>query len=178
MTFTEADYFAIRNDLLKEEQTAVLAVERKYMSTLLTLIEGIADDICQDFYNAVELRPFWVNYAPKQRGRAPTGTAIPWGDMGEKTIIARLGRAIERSNLQATHPGVPVGGDARLATTDALIHFDVKLTGPNDRADEIVASPYQISGDGRHWDNGVRNSKEVVQGRRARMEFQPQLPPF
>ncbi len=41
----------------------------------------------------------------------------------------------------------------RLMTNDALIHLDIKITGPNDRADEIVASPNQISGDGADWDN-------------------------
>ena len=76
-------------------------------------------------------------------------------------------------------PGLPLGGDIRFATSNALIHFDVKLTGPNDRADEIVASPHQISGDGVGWENnGVVNSPATVTGARASMVFQPELPPF
>jgi hypothetical protein len=178
MPFTETDYFAIRTELLTEEQSVILAIEHKYMGELLDIVKSIAEDVYQDFEKAVELRPFWVNYAPRQRGRAPTDTAVPWGDMGEKTIISRLGRAIGEKYPHLTHPGVPVGGDARLATSDALIHFDIKLTGPNDNANELVASPYQISGDGSQWVNGVINSRELIKGPRAKMEFQPQLPPF
>lgn len=178
MPFSEIDYFAIRTDLIKEEQATILAAERKYMGELLDIVKSVAEDIYQDFEKAVELRPFWVNYAPRQRGRASTDTAVPWGDMGEKTIIARLSRAIAEKYPELTHPGVPVGGDARLATSDAFIHLDIKLTGPNDNANELVASPYQISGDGSQWVNGVINSREVVMGPRATMEFQPQLPPF
>ena len=63
-------------------------------------------------------------------------------------------------------------------TSDALIHFDIKVTGPNDRADEVVASPNQVSGDGVQWDRGVVNSAVMVQGLRATMQFQPELSPF
>lgn len=178
MPFIEADYFAIRAELLREEQATILTAERKYMGELLDIVKSVAEDIYQDFEKAVELRPFWVNYAPRQRGRAPTDTAVSWGDMGEKTIIARLGRAIAEKYPELTHPGVPVGGDSRLATSDALIHLDIKLTGPNDNANELVVSPYQISGDGSQWVNGVINSRELVRGLRATMDFQPQLPPF
>lgn len=176
--YNEIDYFAIRSELLGREQAAILASERKYMTELLDVVQSVAEDIYQDFQQALELRPFWLNYAPRQRGRSPKDESIPWGDMGEKTIIARLGRAIGAKYPELTHPGVPVGGDSRLATSDALIHFDIKLTGPNDNPDEIVASPYQISGDGALWENGVRNTRELVRGPRATMEFQPQLPPF
>lgn len=176
--YSETDYFATRAKLMKDEQAAIPTSERKYMAELLDLARSVAEDIYQDLQQAVELRPFWLNYAPRQRGRSPKDESIPWGDMGEKTIIARLGRAIATKYPELTHPGLPVGGDFRLATTDALIHFDIKLTGPNDNPDEIVASPYQISGDGARWVNGVINSRETINGPRATMEFQPQLPPF
>ena len=77
-----------------------------------------------------------------------------------------------------TFPGLPFGGDVRFATDDALIHFDVKMTGPNDRTDEVVAPQQQISGDGSVCDNGIRNGSFLVQGQRASMQFYPKLPPF
>jgi len=77
-----------------------------------------------------------------------------------------------------TYPGLPLGGDIRFATSDALIHFDIKLTGPNDNQNEIVASPHQISGDGLLWKDGVVNSPVKVIGSKAEMRFQPELPPF
>lgn len=176
--YSESDYFATRTELLRDEQETILYLEHKYMFELLAIVRSVAEAIHLDFQDAVELRPFWINYAPRQRGRAPKDESIPWGDMGEKTIIARLGRAIATKYPELTHPGVPVGGDSRLATSDALIHLDIKLTGPNDNPNEIVASPYQISGDGARWENGVVNSRQIVKGPRATGEFQPQLPPF
>ena len=76
-------------------------------------------------------------------------------------------------------PGLPLGGDIRFATTDAVVHLDLKLTGPRDNPDEIVASPHQISGDSAGWEGeGFRNSLVMVTGPRRRMPFQPTLPPF
>lgn len=98
--------------------------------------------------------------------------------MGEKTISSRFIREITLKASSFTFPGLPLGGDVRFATADALIHFDVKLTGPNDNPGEIVASPHQISGDGRFWHNGVMNSPVVVTGPKASMQFQAELPPF
>lgn len=135
-------------------------------------------DIYKDFCQAKDLKPFWVNYPPLQRGRAPSGASIPWGEVGEKTISARLIREISLKDPSIKYPGLPLGGDIRFATSEAYIHFDLKLTGPNDIAHEIVASPHQIAGDGRYWNNGVVNSPVNVNGTKAKMDFQPELPPF
>lgn len=137
-----------------------------------------ADDIYKDFSQAMELYPFWINYPPVQRGRAPRGTSIPWGEVGEKTISACLIRAISLKAPSITFPGLPLGGDIRFATQDAFVHFDLKLTGSNDNPDEIVASPHQIAGDGQFWRDGVVNSPVLVIGQKAQMSFQPELPPF
>jgi hypothetical protein len=178
MTIAEAEYFSIRTELLRNEGAGIVALERKYMEFLRDVIVDAAPDMYRDFCQAIELKSFWVNYPPIQRGRAPRGTSIPWGEVGEKTISSRFIREIALKASSFTFPGLPLGGDVRFATADALIHFDVKLTGPNDNPGEIVASPHQISGDGRFWHNGVMNSPVVVTGPKASMQFQPELPPF
>jgi len=179
MTITETEYFDIRSELLNEKQANILAAEQSYMRFLLDATVSAAGKIFDDFSRAMELMPFWVNYPPIQRGRAPRGTSIPWGEVGEKTISANLVRAIAQKDPSITFPGLPLGGDIRFATPEALIHFDIKLTGPNDNPHEIVASPHQISGDGLHWKNGVINSPATVIGEKKRaMQFQPELPPF
>ncbi len=178
MTITQAEYFRIRS-ALEANQNQLHAVEQRYMQFLVETTLSIADAIYRDFGYAKDLYPFWTNYPPRQRGRSPTGQSTPWGEVGEKTIGLRLTRAIAENDPSIFYPGLPLGGDIRFATNDALIHFDIKLTGPNDNPDEIVASPHQISGDGLHWENnGVKNSLVTVQGSKASMDFQPELPPL
>lgn len=177
MTISETDYFSIRSKLL-QEQAKIVVLEEKYANFLLEVTMSAVSSIYEDFSQAMELKPFWVNYPPVQRGRSPRGTSVPWGEVGEKTISACLVRAISLKNESITYPGLPLGGDIRFATSDALIHFDIKLTGPNDNPNEVVASPHQISGDGLFWRNGVVNSSAKVVGTKAIMNFQPELPPF
>src|SRR6185503_18699022 len=66
----------------------------------------------------------------------------------------------------------------RFATDDALIHFDVKMTGPNDNANEVVVPPQQVSGDGSLWQVGMLSKSFLVVGERRSINFQPKLPPF
>ena len=171
---------------MREELGHIIAVEKRYTEFLTGVILSAADDIYRDFCQVTELFPFWVNYPPEQRGRKPRGTSIPWGDMGEKSIGQSLVRAISLKNPSVTYPGLPLGGDVRFATDEALVHFDMKLTGQTDNPHEIVASPHQISGDGAVWKkgvvnpaiDGVANSPFTVIGERSSMNFQPELPPF
>jgi hypothetical protein len=161
-----------------QRQDEILTIERKYMDFLVEATLTAASLMESDFGRANDLLPFWINYPPKQRGRAPTGASIPWGEVGEKSLSANLLRAILDKEATITFPGLPFGGDVRFAGSDALIHFDVKLTGPNDRTDEVVAPPQQISGDGARWQNGILNTPFLVTGSRSAMNFQPKLPPF
>lgn len=178
MPVDESNYFTTRSQLLQENQLHIIALEQKYAQVLLHVIKASVDEIYKDFCLAMDPAPFWVNYPPIQRGRSPRGTSIPWGEVGEKTISSCLIRTLSTHYPSITFPGLPLGGDIRFATQDVFIHFDIKLTGPNDNPDEIVASPHQISGDGRFWRNGVVNSLIEVTGQKARMQFQPELPPF
>lgn len=171
---------------MREELGHIIAIEKRYTAFLTEVILAAASDIYRDFCQVTELFPFWVNYPPEQRGRKPRGTSIPWGDMGEKSIGQSLVRAISLKKPSVTYPGLPLGGDVRFATNEALVHFDMKLTGQTDNPDEIVASPHQISGDGAIWRRGVvnpaidgmANSPFTVAGERSSMPFQPELPPF
>lgn len=179
MSITEQDYFVVRSRLLAQEQSQILSVESRYMNFLLDVVLSAANNVYKDFGQALNLMPFWINYPPVQRGRSPRGTSIPWGEVGEKTISSHLIQALSLKYPTITFPGLPLGGDIRFATSDVLVHYDIKLTGPNDNPDEIVASPHQISGDGYGWqNNGVVNSPIIVTGERASMTFQPELPPF
>lgn len=179
MAITESDYFHLRADLLNNHMEKIVELERRYMELLNSAVLKAAPSIFKDFDQVVELYPFWANYPPEQRGRQPKGDAIPWGDMGEKVIHGSVIKAILEILPGVEFPGLPLGGDIRFATKEAIIHFDLKLTGPRDNPDEVVASPHQISGDGAYWlGDGFLNSSVVVQGQRATMPFQPTLPPF
>ena len=173
----ETEYNKLRAHFLKFPET-ILKLEQKYMLFLREAVGSAAPRIARDFDTATEFIPFWINYPPVQRGRAPTGTSIPWSEVGEKAIGANMIQAIFSQAPSIRYPGLPFGADIRFTTDDALIHFDIKVTGPNDRPDEVVASPNQVSGDGIRWNNGVINSPVIIVGQRAKMEFQPELPPF
>lgn len=168
-----------RKELLANSGAILIATEQKYMTFLCEVCLEAAPAIHVEFNRCMALRPYWENYAPEQRGRKPKGESIPWGEVGEKTISYNIVKVLLRKRPDLTFPGLPFGGDIRFATDDALVHFDVKLTGPNDNPDEVVASRNQISGDGIRWNKkGVVNSPVKVQGPRASMDFQPELPPF
>lgn len=171
------EYRAARSHLAKDVQ-AIIMLEQHYMDFLVSVTLEAARDLYRDFGRANDLIPYWNNYSPKQRGRKPTGESIPWAEVGEKSLSSNLLRAIWQKDPSITFPGLPFGGDVRFATNDAIIHFDVKMTGPNDNPNEVVVPPQQVSGDGFKWKNGVVNSPVKVKGQRADMVFQPKLPPF
>lgn len=174
---TNQNYSDIRNSITARLDD-VIETERRYMSYLNDLVLTAAPQIVADFDRAMDLLPFWINYQPRQRGRAFSGTSIPWSEVAETAIGSNMIRAISQGNIPIKFPGLPSGADIRFATDDTLIHFDIKVTGPNDRADEVVASPNQVSGDGISWKDGLLNSPIIVRGMRTTMEFQPELAPF
>lgn len=174
---TQADCAAIRSKLLLQPDQ-IIALEQKYMDFLVGITLRAANNLYNDFGKANDLLPFWIGYAPRQRGRAPTGKSIPWSEVGEKSLSSNLLRAISQAAPTITFPGLPFGGDVRFATEDAVIHFDVKMTGPNDNVNEIVAPPQQISGDGALWQNGMLSTPFLIVGKRKSITFQPKLPPF
>lgn len=58
----ETIYFAVRTELLKEEQNRIMAIEQRHMNFLLDVVMSAANDIYKDFSQAMELHPFWINY--------------------------------------------------------------------------------------------------------------------
>lgn len=179
MSIDKARYYCMRDSILQNPQK-LIDIEREYMGILLEIVKGAAPHIHREFARPKDLFPFWINYSPRQRGRSASGDAVPWGDMGEKVVSGYFSKVLSETLPSITFPGSPIGADVRFATEDALIHFDFKLTGPNDRDDEIVASPNQISGDGAEWqDGGVKNTSHLVVGPKGgRMNFEPTLPPL
>lgn len=178
MHINETQYFSVREELV-ENLDYVVSVERQTMDFLLNVLVKTAPDIYRDFSAAHDLIPFWISYPPKQRGRGPTGSASPWSEVGEKSIVSNISGSIKENDVHVTFPGLPYGGDIRFATSRTLVHLDIKMTGPNDNADELVVPPQQISGDGANWNTGgFLNSYCIVQGQKAAMEFHPKLPPF
>jgi len=182
MSTAEQTFRVVREELT--QQLALISMaEKRYMAFLQELILKAADRIRADFNKVNELRPFWTNYQPRQRGRSPLGNSIPWLEVAEKTVSTHLIQALTLENLtDLAYPGLPLGGDVRFTTGEVLIHFDIKATGPNDNPGEVVASPFQISGDGKLWDgDGFMNSAVNVPRRtltKAPMIFRPALPPF
>jgi len=178
MAISEQEYFSIRS-YFQQNSKVILQLEQKYMFFLLNALSPVAQQMANDFSKAFDLLPFWINYPPLQRGRSPSGQSIPWQEVGETVIGPHIIRAITLANSNLQHPGLPSGADIRFMTDDALVHLDIKVTGPNDRADEVVASPNQISGDGALWANGgIVNNLVLIQGSRASMLFQPELSPL
>lgn len=182
MTTIEQDFQIYRRELV-QLPTLIGEVEQRYMDFLQSLLLQRVAEIDSDFNKANSLRPFWKNYEPRQRGRAPTGNSIPWIEVAEKTVSVHLIRALTLENLASLEfPGLPSGSDVRFILDDVLIHFDVKATGPNDNQDEVVVSPFQISGDGSLWQGEGFLNSEVSVVRRGKskepMLFRPALPPF
>lgn len=54
----ETTYFAIRAELLREEQARILTIERQHIDFLLDVVISAANDIYKDFSQAMELQPF------------------------------------------------------------------------------------------------------------------------
>lgn len=177
----KSKYFKIRSELVQKPESLV-SKEKKYSLKIKQVVKTAANDLYTDFsINAAKLYPFWSNYPPEQRGRQPTGGSIPWLELGEKTISFNLIEEITKAFSGVRFPGLPTGGDVRFATRDALVHLDIKLTGPNDNPDELVVPPNQVSGRGDRWNKGVLNSTWPVyyqKTNKVNYNFQPKLPPF
>lgn len=172
------NYKSIRQGLIAD-YSKIINLEKFYFNQLFNGLFKSAKNIKSDFDKVIDLKDFWIRYAPKQRGHKPRGTSLPWGEVGEKVLDAYLYKIITSQFQKLNFVGLPYGHDIRFLSEYAFIHLDIKSTGPNDNPNEVVASPNQVSGDGFLLDkDGVANSKVLVNGLRKTMEFQPELPPF
>jgi hypothetical protein len=178
------DYFICNwNELVEIE---------KYTHALIkqALIENISE-IRRDYDEASFLYPFWQEYQPLKRGRAPRGDQSPWIEVGEHSVGFKLARILS-NQVAIREVGLPSGTDQRFVfqskelgrrcqlTKQAMLFMDVKSAGPRDKADHTVLSTYQVSGDGlwKSQKEGVRNSIMIACGSRATHPFHCALPPL
>lgn len=151
------------------------------MRHLLTVLERTVRGMYADFNeSAGDLLPFWLNYPPEQRGNKPKSEAAPMLELGEKLTSSHLIHVVSTYFDDVTFPGLPTGGDVRFATSDALVHLDIKVSGPNETPDDLVVPPNQVSGDGAGTNAlGILNSTTPITTRTGNnYDFQPKLPPF
>lgn len=151
-------------------------------------MEGMKDD-----YDAAStLFPFWQNYPPEERGRAPIGDQYPWIEVGEHSVGSRLGRELSK-RFEVRDMGFPTGADQRFVlssdkiaeltrglTDSVWLLADIKSVGPRDDQDHAVMSHNQISGSGG-WNTpsqGVVNEPMLAVGQRASHDFYPAIPPL
>ncbi len=83
----ETAYFAIRTELLKEEQNRILAIEQKHMDFLLDIVMSTANDIYKDFSQAMELQPFWINYPRYSVEECPEVPLFPGEKLARKRLV-------------------------------------------------------------------------------------------
>ncbi len=182
---TARDYFIQNSDLL---------IQLEYYVTCLinSIISENYVEMERDYNEATYLNPFWANYPPDDRGRAPIGDQIPWIEVGEHSVGHKISRLISQ-HYRIAKVGLPSGADNRFLlysdeilsitkglTTCVFIHLDIKSVGPRDNFDHTVVSPYQISGDGiwNRWNNNMENSIVHAFGRRTSHNFYPAISPI
>lgn len=150
------------------------------------------DEIKSDYDEASYLNPFWANYPPADRGRAPIGDQIPWIEVGEQAVGHKLGRVIG-SKYSVSEIGLPSGADNRFVIYHdgiskitegnidcAFVFLDIKSAGPRDDFDHIVLSPYQVSGDGIWVDpnENLSNTYINAKGKNVSHHFYPAMSPL
>lgn len=148
--------------------------------------------IIKEYNEASYLHPFWQNYPPEERGRAPKGDQFPWIEVGEHSVGTKLSRILT-TNFTVEDYGLPTGADQRLLLknskisqilgiekSSAWLFADIKSVGPRDDADHTVMSHNQISGDGEWLDiqKGVTNKILTAQGARTNHPFHCSIPPL
>ena len=172
-------YNTVRNELLRDNGR-LIEIERAVSVALLKGLHRYAPAIKADFDTAVDLRMFWEEYAPLQRGHKPRDSAIPWGEVGEKVVEAHLYSMLDQifPPESLRFPGIPYGHDVRFLTDKAFVQIDVKSTGPTDNVNEVVASPNQVTGEGVLVKGLVTNVTRQVRGKRRTIDFRPELSPF
>lgn len=188
---TFKEYNIARNYFI-ENPTQLIAIENFITKLINEIIQDNYTEFCNDYNEASYLYPFWANYPPDNRGRAPVGDQIPWIEVGEHAVGHKLSRLIA-NYYKISEIGLPSGADNRfsIATTEisnlcngftdqAFIFLDIKSVGPRDNFNHIVISPYQVSGDGI-WNNkeeNMINSSMVARGAYASHLFHPAIAPI
>lgn len=186
-----ATYSRARTQLVAKPNV-LIDLERFLTDYLVNTLKLHLPEIRRDYDEASYLYPFWQQYPPDDRGRAPVGDQYPWIEVGEHALGAKLPRFLS-SEFQVSDPGLPTGADERFVLrardvlrmtaglTDAVWLFvDIKSVGPRDDQDHTVMSHNQVSGDGT-WTSqakGIRNSVLKARGTRTSHDFHCSIPPL
>ena len=183
-------YSQARKDYNHPEK--LIELEKFMTNKVKFLIESHLDEIVHDFNEASYLSPFWAEYPPLDRGRGPRGDQTPWIEVGEQAVGEKIKRYAAEAFEQVDDIAIPDGPDHRIGVKDpgikrilqntdsAMLFLDSKTVGPRDDKDEVVASPNQVSGNGR-WNSvleNVTNDLITAKGKRASQNFQPALAPI
>ncbi len=170
--------------------SVLIEIENFVQQEILHFVHLHKPEIVRDYNEASYLNPFWKNYPPLARGRAPIGDQYPWIEVGEQVFGNKLSRYFA-SNFRIKDSGLPSGSDDRciissekirdiLKITDSVwVFIDIKSAGPRDDFEHAVMSPYQISGFGK-WSaphDGVSNLPIIASGNRITHHFLCSLSP-
>jgi hypothetical protein len=178
-------------DFFTQNPEALKGIEKFVMEEILHFINIKQPEIVRDYNEASYLYPFWKNYPPLDRGRAPVGDQVPWIEVGEQVFGNKLSRYFA-SNFVVKDSGLPSGSDDRciissekiksiLKISDSVwVFVDIKSAGPRDNFEHAVMSPYQVSGSGS-WtivDDGVSNDPIPAIGKKISHDFLCSLAPI
>ena len=104
-------YNSARTSLI-ENPAPMIGVEKGITELVAGLLVAAADEIREDYDAASCLFPFWRNYPPMERGRAPRGDQYPWIEVGEHAVGAKFGHLL-RGRVAVQDTGFPTGADQR-----------------------------------------------------------------
>jgi hypothetical protein len=125
----------------------IVTEERKTAGFLVDALLHVAPAIERDWKHSQETLPYWIEAAPKQRGRQPRGEGVPWIEVAEYVPISHMaGELGRRYGSNAVFPGLPTGGDLRFSLERVLVHLDGKAAGPNDKHDGLLRLPTSFLG--------------------------------
>lgn len=183
-------YLQAREFFINNPDT-LINLELFIMEHISTFVEQKKMEIQRDYNEASLLYPFWQNYPPDERGRAPKGDQFPWIEVGEHVFCPKISRYMYE-NFYVRDTGIPTGPDDRYIissskikeiigfTDSAWVFIDIKSVGPRDDQDHTVMSHNQVSGNGK-WvseQEGVINDIITAQGKRASHPFHCAIPPI
>src|SRR6185437_6977083 len=178
--------------LLLSQPEILIELEKYCSDTILDLLTRHQEEIARDYNEASYLYPFWKNYPPDERGRAPRGDQYPWIEVGEHSIGVKIARYIGSYFEGVRDTGLPTGPDQRFVisgpeiekitkglTSSVWLMIDIKSVGPRDDFSHTVMSHNQVSGEGTwvYEEEGVKNKILRATGLRSQHDFYPPLPP-
>ncbi len=184
-------YNAAQRQLI-QNPAILIGLEKYLIDFLFSVLSANLAEIKADYNEASYLYPFWKNYPPDDRGRAPIKDQYPWIEVGEHSIGCKLPRLLT-GHFKVRDIGLPTGADQRFLLThsdigkitqgltdSAWLFIDIKSVGPRDDADHTVMSHNQVSGDGI-WgvaDAGVKNTILKAKGSVTSHDFHCSMPPL